>query len=437
MQGHDDLMKMLNVDSCDSLKGICRTPADKSISHRSLMLGAIANSPMLISNILRSADVLSTLQCLKSIGFNIQEVDDLIRIYPTSRKSLKNNVYLDCGNSGTTMRLLCGLIAPMGLHAVLDGDASLRNRPMARVAEPLNKMGASLQVQPNGCAPILISPSNHFEFTSVHLPVASAQLKSACLLAGVQTDGCTVTGGGNSRDHTERFLSSMGANLEMVPNGDVTVHKSILSGIDIEIPGDVSSAAFIIAAALICPESMVDIMKVNINPTRTGIVDVVTLMGGRISIENLDTEFEPTANLRVQTSDLNGIEIPCGWIPRLIDELPIIAILATQAEGTTQVTGAKELRYKESDRIKATVELIRSIGGAAEELDDGFVIEGPQILSGGVVNPYGDHRIAMAACVAGLRSKNGVKIQNPDCIDVSFPSFSALFSKLGAVMYNG
>ena len=422
----------LIVREAKSLCGSCEVPSDKSISHRALMLSALANSKSVIHNLLRSQDVLSTLTCLQDLGFQIVD-NGTITIHPMN-ESLNQDLILDCGNSGTTMRLLCGLLAPMKVAVVLDGDSSLRRRPMKRVAEPLGQLGARIEVQENGCAPIRIHPSSTLSFADVSLPVASAQLKSACLLLGLQGNGCIVRGGGNSRDHTERMLNAMGASLQIFDNGDVQISKGSLNGFEMTIPGDFSSAAFILSAGLLLPNSKLTITGVNLNPTRTGLLDVLQRMGAKVCTTVTDAHLEPVGEIEVQSSHLHGCVIPQEMNPRLIDELPLIAVLATQATGQTEIRGAEELRYKESDRISATVEMLHSFGAVVHELNDGLIINGPQQLVAGHSDSKHDHRIAMAAAVAALCAQGESRISNADCISVSFPGFSDLFSRLGAVM---
>ena len=422
----------LHVHTAKSISGSCKVPSDKSISHRALMLGVLAQEPVIVHNLLRSQDVLSTLRCLQDLGFDIVD-EGSITIRPM-RKEPKQNLTLDCGNSGTTMRLMCGLLAGLGIRVDLDGDASLRRRPMKRVSDPLIQLGANIEVQDNGCAPVHIYPTQSICFSEVYLSVASAQLKSACLILGLQGKGCIVRGGANSRDHTERMMMAMGAKLTLDNRGDVQIFPSLLTGIELTVPGDFSSAAFVLCAALILPESQLTITDVNLNPTRTGLLEVLDLMGANIETTPIIDDIEPVGIIDVQSSHLNGLPIPESLIPRLIDELPLIAVLATQAHGQTQIRGAGELRFKESDRISSTVAMLRTFGAEVTELEDGMIIEGPQKLSAGLVDSQHDHRIAMAAAVAALCAQGETTIANAECISVSFPNFSNLFSGLGAVM---
>lgn len=426
------------ITKCLKLQGTCAVPPDKSILHRALIIGALAQDEVRIRNRILGKDVLSSMDCLLKLGLKARFIEKNLILMP-NKSTFKSPIKpLDCGNSGTTMRLLCGLLSPMGLNLELDGDNSLRRRPMKRVSRPLQLMGANIKTSvpslftTSGIAPVVILPSNEWSYKEIELSVPSAQVKSACLLAGVQTTGVLVKGGKTSRDHSERMLKAMGAKIETFENGNVIIAPGPLCGMDITVPGDFSSAAFVIAAALLIPESDVHIQGVNVNPTRTGFLDVLLSMGANIEIEHLQSEVEPIANLRVRYSQLSGTTVPQEWIPTLIDELPILALLATQAIGTTTVQGAEELRHKESDRIESTCAMIRGFNAVIDDSVDGFQIQGPQQLVGAEIEPHHDHRIAMAACVGGMIASDKTRVNQVDCIGVSFPGFLNLFGSLGA-----
>ena len=410
------------------LNGSITIPADKSISHRAVMFASLANGKSIIKNFSKGQDPLSSLKVCKSLGINAEFNEDLI-IYSTGKLSAPTN-YLDCGNSGTTMRLMSGILATQNFSSVLIGDESLSKRPMKRVIEPLSLMGANI-VSNDYKAPLKIQGKtlHAIDYTS---KLASAQVKSCVLLAGLNTDGITTfTEPYVSRDHTERMLKYLGADIQC--DGAKTVIKcSELTAQDISICGDISSATFFIVAGLIVPHSDFVIKNVGLNPTRTGILDVVKMMGGDVEI--LDKKLisnEEVGDLRVKTSDLQACEISGSLIPRLIDELPVIAVLATQAEGTTIIKDAQDLRNKESDRITAVVKELRKFGADIDETSDGFIINGKKALKGDCeVDTYHDHRLAMSMYIAGLISENPVKINEFQWVDISFPEFETLVNQL-------
>ena len=348
---------------------------------------------------------------------------------------------LNMGNSGTAMRLMAGVLAGQSFPSTLVGDDSLSQRPMTRVVEPLRALGADISVHNAGHPPIQIKPVKQLRGVDYVMPVASAQVKGALLLAGLYADGpTTVRQSGPSRDHTERMLAAMGAEIETTESS-VTVHPIAgLRPCSVDVPGDISAAAFLLVAATLVPGSEVTITRVGINPTRTGLLEVLQEMGVQIAIEeraeageHMGKDGEPMADVTVHASELHGIEVSGDRVVRMIDEFPVFAVVATQAHGTTIVRDAAELRVKESDRIAAVVTQLRALGARIEERSDGFVVEGPTRLRGGTVDSHGDHRLAMALAVAGLIAHGEVVIERAECISDSFPGFVELMRKIGAV----
>ena len=415
------------IQSVKGLSGAISVPGDKSISHRTVILGSLSRGTCRVRRFLDSQDCLSTVACMRALGVSVTEQDEsTLVIEGVGLRGLKEpQDVLDVGNSGTTARLLAGLLTGQNFHAVLTGDDSIRRRPMLRVVQPLREMGARIFGRENGrFAPLSIIGSD-LNPISYSLPVASAQVKSAILLAGLYASGTTeVREPSPTRDHTERMLRLMGKEVETT-DGLITMSGGgELSPFDLEVPGDISSAAFLMVAGLLCPDSRLIITGVGVNPTRTGILDVLADMGAKISLVNTRIEGnEPVADIEVESSQLKGTGIEGKTIPRVIDELPVLAVAATQAQGKTVVSGAQELRVKETDRIRATVEELSKLGAKIEESDDGFSVEGPSVLCGASCDSYGDHRIAMAVAVAGLVAEGETMISNADCADVSFPNF--------------
>jgi len=424
----------LVLEKVNKLKGNIFVPGDKSISHRSLILGSIAQGETRIYNFLDSLDCLKTLECMQALGAEIDlGKDNFIKIKGKGLYGLQEpKDMLDVGNSGTTIRLLTGLLSGQNFYSVLNGDNSIRRRPMKRVVQPLGLMGANIGGRENGqLAPLSIKGVrlNSLRYT---LPVASAQVKSALLLAGLYATGETVIKEPlPTRDHTERMLEIMQADIKVFPSEIKVKGGKELKGTDIFIPGDISSAAYFIVAASILKDSQIIINQVGVNSTRTGIIEILKKMGAKIGILNYKIKSnEPQANLKIEYSELKGIEIRKEMVPFLIDELPLIAVVATQAQGKTIVTGAKELRVKETDRIKATVNELKKMRADIEEREDGFIIKGPSKLRGAVCNSYNDHRIAMSLAVAGLLAEGKTIIKNSECIDISFPGFEKTLQKL-------
>ncbi len=414
---------MKTIPSVDVFEGEFELPGDKSITHRAIMLGGGAAGEAVITNALMGEDCLSTCRCMRSLGAKIEIDGTTLRVQGTPR--FRRGVELNCGNSGTTIRLLTGFAAGKGIEAKLYGDDSLSSRPMNRVAEPLSLLGANVQTT-DGHAPVYVQPSELYG-ARVDLKISSAQVKSAVLLAGLSAEGETVvTEPVKSRDHTERMLAAMGAQIAVDKN-TVTIKRSALKAVDVCVPADISSAAYFMSLGALKGKTLCK--NVGINPTRTGILTAFDKLGVQYSLLNKRTSGgEETADILVQKSNMQAITLTAEEIPAMIDELPLVALLCAFAEGESRITGAKELRVKESDRIKATTELIRNLGGDCEELDDGFVIRGKKTLAGGTVNSYLDHRIAMTGAVGLLASRNGGTVLRPDCCAISFPDF---FEKLG------
>jgi 3-phosphoshikimate 1-carboxyvinyltransferase len=431
---------MLNIEVSPGarLEGECRVPGDKSISHRAALLGAIAEGTTEIENFLCGADCLSTLRCLKSLGVDIEQDGGRVRITGKGLSGLEEpEDVLDAGNSGTTMRLLLGILAGQEFFSVITGDNSLKGRPMGRVVKPLLQMGAQIWGRASGLkAPLAVMGRAQLEPLVYRLPVPSAQVKSALLLAGLYARGeTTVLQPVPCRDHTERMMAAFGASLRVDP--DCSVHVSgdkPLRGQRVEVPGDISAAAFLMVAATLLPGSDILIRDVGINTTRTGVLEVLQRMGADITLEGARcASGEPVADLRVRSARLRGVEIGGALIPKLIDEIPIIAVAATAAEGVTVITDASELRVKETDRIEAVACELRKLGADLDALPDGLAIRGGKPLQGTATGSWNDHRLAMSLVVAGLTVAAGVTVVgDAGCIDVSFPGFTDLLAGLGA-----
>lgn len=412
------------------LKGAVEIPSDKSLSHRSVMFASLAKGCSNIKNFSLGKDCLSTVSVCRQLGVDITFTGEKELVVNSTGKILEPPSPLDCGNSGTTMRLMSGVLSGQKFKSVLTGDSSLSRRPMRRVIEPLTLMGAKIDSN-DGKAPLLITGTN-LSAVDYKSSLSSAQVKSCVLLAGLFADGMTsFTEPEKSRDHTERMLSAMGANISVLENR-VQIARSVLSPLNFVVPGDISSAAFFIVAALIVPDSDVILKNIGVNPTRTGIIDVVKRMGGDIQLLNQREELgEPVADIRVRYSSLKATTICGSEIPRLIDELPVIAVLATQAEGQTVVKDAEDLRNKEADRISTVVNALQKVGADILETPDGFIINGKRCLSGGCeLETYHDHRLAMSYFVAGLITKMPIIIKGFEWINISFPEFEGLIEVL-------
>ena len=408
-------------------------PGDKSISHRSVMFGALAKGDTEISNFLRGADCLSTISCFRSMGVDIEEKGENVLVHGKGLRGLRRpDGILDCGNSGTTTRLISGILAAQDFDVTLTGDESIQKRPMKRIIDPLSLMGAEIEsVRGNGCAPLHITgaPLHGISYST---PVASAQVKSAILLAGLYADGETrVTEPAPSRNHTELMLSSFGADVR-TEGTTVTIRQAEeLYGQKIQVPGDISSAAFFIAAGLLIPGSEILLKNVGVNPTRDGVLRVFRRMGGSIETTALSSGAgEPAADLLVKASRLHGVEIGGEEIPSLIDEIPVIAAAACFADGVTVIRDAAELKVKESNRIAAMTENLRAMGADVTETEDGMIIRGGRPLHGAVIDSRNDHRIAMTFAVAALAAEGETSIPQWDCVNISYPGFLGDLRKL-------
>lgn len=415
------------------LSGTVTIPGDKSISHRAVLFASLADGVTTIKGFLEGEDCLSTIACMRKLGVVIDQVGSDVTVTGKGLQGLHEpEEVLDTGNSGTTIRLLMGVLAGLPFSSVLKGDASIAKRPMARVTGPLKMMNARIDGrQFADLTPIHIRGGDLRGIT-YHSPVASAQVKSAILLAGLQAEGVTkVHEPHKSRDHTERMLRSFGVSVAS-DNGSASIRGGqTLKPAEIEVPGDISSAAFMLAAAMIVPDSEVKLLNAGLNPTRDGIMEVLHMMGADITRENERTAGdEPVADLRVKTSELKGVTIGGGLIPRLIDEIPAIAVLATQAHGTTVIKDAEELKVKETNRIDTVVNQLKKLGADIEAKDDGMVIRGPVSLKGGLADSFGDHRIGMAMALCGLISESPVTVSGTEAIAVSYPGFFDQLNRL-------
>ncbi|PPA71259.1 3-phosphoshikimate 1-carboxyvinyltransferase [Jeotgalibacillus proteolyticus] len=410
-----------------ALKGAIRVPGDKSISHRSIMFGAIAEGKTVVKGFLKGDDCLSTIDCFKKMGVRIEETNDQIIVHGVGFDGLKEPVeLLDVGNSGTTTRLLLGILAGRPFHSVIIGDESIATRPMKRVTGPLREMGAAIDGREDGqFTPISIRGGN-LSPLNYELPVASAQLKSAILFAGLQADGVTeITEPEKTRDHTERMIRQFGGTVTRSEN-KISLHGGqALKAQHIEVPGDISSAAFFLVAGAVTPGSEIKLQHVGVNPTRDGIIEVLEQMGADLHINEAALDAEPVADITIKNSKLKSIEIGGEIIPKLIDEIPVIALLATQAQGTTVIRDAEELKVKETNRIDAVVGELKKLGADIEATDDGMIIHGPVRLNGGKVSSRGDHRIGMMLSVAALLTNEEVEIEGIEAVSVSYPDFLA------------
>lgn len=416
----------MEIKKQTNLRGELTVPGDKSISHRAVMFGSLAQGTTKITHFLEGADCLSTISCFRKMGIDIERNASEILVHGKGLHGLSApSETLDVGNSGTTTRLISGILAGQSFTSELNGDASIQSRPMKRIMTPLLSMGADIvSLRGNGCAPLRITgkPLHAAHYQS---PVASAQVKSCVLLAGMYADGITsVTEPVLSRNHTEIMLNYFGANVTSQGTTASIEPEPVLNGREIKVPGDISSAAYFIAAALLVPGSELLIKNVGTNSTRAGILEVCRAMGADITYlnENCDSG-EPTADLLVRTSTLHGTTVEGAIIPTLIDEIPMIAVMAAFAEGTTIIRDAAELKVKETDRIKTTTEGLLAMGVDVTPTDDGMIIRGGNPVHGGQINSYLDHRIAMAFSIAALAAEGNTEIQDGQCVDVSYPSF--------------
>lgn len=424
------------------LRGSIHVPGDKSISHRAMLLGSIATGITHVTGFLSGEDNRATLQIMRAMGVQIDEgsATELV-VHGVGLKGLKKSpLELDCGNAGTAMRLLAGLLAGQSFDSVLTGDQYLLKRPMRRVTDPLTQMGAHIHATDRGTAPLHIQGSSHLHGIVFDMPVASAQVKSCLLLAGLYASGETkIIEHAITRDHTERMLIAMGYSLAIEKQSATQSLIRItgggsLTGCDIKIPGDISSAAFFMVAAAISNDAEITIRQVGLNPTRDGVIQVLRLMGAHIDLVNHRLYGdEPVADIIIHSSALRGIEIPEALVPLAIDELPVLMIAAACAHGKTILRGAHELRVKETDRIAAMAEGLRRLGIVVETFEDGMTVEGG-VLEGGIIDSHGDHRIAMAFAIAGSLAKQPIIIHDCDNVATSFPGFVSCAKQVGIVM---
>ena len=416
----------MKLKKVKGLKGTISIPGDKSISHRAVMFGSLAKGTTHITNFLSGADCLATIDCFRAMGVEIEQDGTEVNVHGNGLHGLKKpEKQLDVGNSGTTTRLISGILCGQDFEVTLSGDESLNKRPMGRIVKPLTMMGAEIEsINGDGCAPLRI---NGKPLKAVHYesPVASAQVKSAVLLAGLYADGKTsVTEPALSRNHTELMLESFGVQVLTEGTTASVIPPKEMTATDIAVPGDISSAAFFIAAGLVTPDSCITLKQVGINPTRNGIIKVCEAMGADLTMSNVkDDNGEPTADITVKTSRLKGTEIGGELIPTLIDEIPVIALMAAFAEGETVIKDAAELKVKESNRIDLTVDNLVKMGVDAEATDDGMIIRGGNPLKGVSVYCKYDHRIAMTFSIAGINAEGTTVIEDAECVDVSYPNF--------------
>ncbi|WP_457635505.1 3-phosphoshikimate 1-carboxyvinyltransferase [Persephonella sp.] len=418
------------IQKVKSIKGELRVPSDKSISHRSIILTSMAEGTSTVKNFLKAGDTLTTVNVYRKLGIKITEDKGIIKVNGKGLYGFSEpDDILDMGNSGTTTRLTLGLLSGQRFFSALTGDESLRKRPMKRISQPLKQMNAKIDGRNNGELLPLSVRGSDLKGINFFNKKASAQVKSALLIAGLMAEGeTTVVEPYKSRDHTEKMLKAMGADILMYQQGEYTVQikkTERLYPVDIDVPADPSSAAFFAAAAVILPDSELLLKDVLINPTRDGFFRKIKQMGAFVEYTNVrEINGEPVADILVRYSDdLKAVQVVKEEIPSMVDEIPILAVVATQAEGDTVITGASELRVKESDRIKAVVENLKKVGVEVQELEDGMIIKGKSRIKGGYVDSYKDHRIAMAFSILGLISEDGIKIKDADCAYISYPEF--------------
>lgn len=443
---HDSVsLTFRSTAAAQPLKGEARVPGDKSISHRSIMFGSLAEGTTEVSGFLEGEDSLNTLRCFRAMGVSISDpLEGRVTIEGVGLHGLKAPAKpLYVGNSGTSMRLMSGILAGQAFDSVLEGDASLSRRPMKRVIDPLTAMGAKIESGPEGRSPLTIRGGQTLKAIDYAMPMASAQVKSCVLLAGLYAEGRTcVTEPAPTRDHTERMLSGLGVAVGRegsrvcLDQADPAARR--LEGRRLEVPADISSAAFFLVAASIVPDSEIVLTHVGLNPTRIGVIDILQAMGADIRIENRrEVGGEPVGDLRVKSAELHGIEIDEALVPLAIDEFPVIFVAAACAKGRTVLTGAEELRVKESDRIAVMADGLEKLGIDATATADGMIIEGrgePQPFGSATIYAQGDHRIAMAFAVAGLKARGEITIHDCQFVETSFPGFAELFNRLGGCL---
>ena len=425
-------MDRLELKPAAKIIGTFSVPGDKSISHRLAMLGAIAQGTTVIHNFAASVDCRSTLECLRRLHVKIDQTASTVAVHGRGLHGLTQpSTELDAGNSGTTVRLMSGILAGSPFESTFIGDESLSDRPMKRIIDPLRRFGATIQARDDNYLPLKIRGGqlNALDFT---MPVASAQVKSAVLLAGLQARGSTkVHEPVPSRNHTEVALAEFGAHIKNDLNLIAIEGGHELQGKEFTVPGDLSSAAFLIAAALVVPDSKLRLTAVGLNPTRTGFISLLEEVRARISLSQLSViNGEPAGDITVETSELAGMDIDGPWIPNIIDEIPMLAVLGTRTTKGIRIRDAAELRTKESDRIRAVAKNLRALGAEVEEYPDGLFVPGPQRLRSGVIDSFGDHRIAMAFAIGALFADGPVTIERPECAAISFPTFFELLNRV-------
>lgn len=416
----------MKINKISKIIAEIKVPADKSITHRAIMLSCLANGTSAVNNYLHSDDCLMTMNAFKAMGVDIVQTSGRLTIKGAGLNGLKKSPYsIYAGNSGTTTRLISGILAGQKFTTVINGDESLSKRPMKRVIEPLRLMNADITADKDNFLPMTIKETHGLKAIDYISKVASAQVKSCILLAGLYADGITsVTEPEKSRDHSERMLKAFGADI-VEDNLKVSIKKcDRLFAQEVNVPSDISSAAFFIAAGLILKNSRIKILGVNVNPTRDGIIEIMKNMGANIKFENIrNVSGEEVADIEISSSDLCGVNIDGKIMPRLVDEIPVIALCATQAEGTTVISGAKELRVKESDRLSAIATQLQKMGADIKETEDGLIIRGKTKLTGCRVDSFKDHRIAMMLSVAGLIAEGTTEIIDSSCVNISFSNF--------------
>ncbi|MCM8818829.1 MAG: 3-phosphoshikimate 1-carboxyvinyltransferase [Candidatus Omnitrophica bacterium] len=420
------------VEKPKKLKGEIEVSGDKSISHRALIFGSISEGITEVSNISKSKDVLSTLNCLKKIGTKIEEREDIVIVEGSKLKEPED--ILDCGNSGTTIRLLSGVLSGHPFYSVLTGDSSLKNRPMDRIIKPLKMMGGEIYGRDSNKFPPLTIIGKKLKGINFKMEIASAQVKSCIILATLFADGYTeIEEPYQTRDHTERMLKYFGGEIEKNGSKIIVKGNQKLKGKKIFVPGDFSSSAYFIAASLVIPDSEILIKNVGLNSTRIGFLKVIERMGGKFEILNKkEISGEPIGDIKIYYSEkLKGVEVFPEEVPNIIDEIPLIAVLGSIAEGKTIIKGAKELRVKESDRIKSITTELKKLSADIEEKEDGFIVKGVKKLKASKVNSWQDHRIAMSLVIASFVAEGKTIIENVECVDISFPEFFDKFRQLG------
>ena len=428
----------ITVSKPPTLRGAIRAPGDKSISHRSVIFNSLASGDAVVTNFSPGADCTSTVNIMRALGVDVERTQssddsgDTLRIRGAADDLAEPAAILDAGNSGTTMRLMSGVLGGRDMMAVMTGDSSLNSRPMGRVVGPLSRMGAAIRGRQNDTLAPLVFAGGELKGIEYHLPVASAQLKSTLILAALRADGQTrLQEIGRSRDHTERMLTAMGAQIE-VDGLSISVSPGPLAAADVEVPGDISSAAFWMVAAAVHPDAELCVTDVGINPTRSGVLEALASMGANIALENVkEVAGEPVADIVVRSSQLRGTDISGSIVPLLIDEVPVLAVAAAMAEGTTTIRDAEELRVKETDRIEATITWLRGAGIECEGHPDGMSIEGAGRIGGGTFDSSDDHRLAMSLGVAGLVSDSPISITDAEVAGISYPGFWAEINRLG------